>query len=115
MGISRDVGQDLFGAGEGRFGVDPPFCLSGGSDVALEGAAVTERLQAPVEGQLLGVEGFLQRGKEQPTEKTSEHADGEKEVGPAGDPTAAVGRETATGDDAMQVGMARARDWHFGQ
>ena len=101
MGISRGVGQDLFGAGEGRFGVDPPFCLSGGSDVALEGAAVTERLQAPVEGQLLGVEGFLQRGKEQPTEKTSEHADGEKEVGPAGDPTAAVGRETATGDDAM--------------
>ena len=40
MGVSRDVGQDLFGTGEGRFGVDPPFCLSGGSEVALKGAAV---------------------------------------------------------------------------
>ena len=105
MGVSRDAGQDLFGAGEGRFGVDAPFCLSGGSEMALKGGAVAERLQVPVEGQLFGVEGLLQKGQEQPTEKTSEHADGEKEVGPAGDPTAAVGRETATGDDAMQVGM----------
>jgi hypothetical protein len=51
------------------------------------------------------VEGLLQKGKEQPTEETSEHADGQKEVGPAGDPTAAVGRETAAGNDAMQVRM----------
>src|SRR5207245_91278 len=112
MGVSRDVGQDLFAAGEGRFGVDPPFCLSSGSEVAQEDAAVAERLQAPAEGQLVGVEGLLQSGKEQSTEKTSEHADGQEEVGPAGDPTAApglrrgrLGRETATGNDAMQVRM----------
>jgi hypothetical protein len=73
--------------------------------VALKGGAVAERLQAPAEGQLFGVEGLLQKGKEQPTEETSEHADGQKEVGPAGDPTAAVGRETAAGNDAMQVRM----------
>jgi len=105
MGVSRDVGQDLFGAGEGRFGVDTPFCLSRGSEVALKGAAVAERFQAPAEVQFIGIEGLLQRGKEQPTEETSEHADGQKEVGSAADPTTAVGRETAAGDDAMQVRM----------
>jgi hypothetical protein len=98
----------LFGTGEGRFGVDPPFCLSGGSEVAMKGAALAERLQAPVEGQLIGVEGLLQRGQEEPAEETSEHAHGQKEGRPAGDPTAAVARETATGDDAMQVGMIAA-------
>jgi len=105
MGVSRDVGQDLFGAGEGRFGVDTPFCLSRGSEVALKGAAVAERFQASAEGQSIGIEGLLQRAKEQPTEETSEHADGQKEVGPAADPTTAVGREPAAGDDAMQVRM----------
>jgi hypothetical protein len=75
MGVSRDVGQDLLGAGEGRFGVDPPFCLSGGSEVASKGAALAERLQAPEEGQLFGVEGLLQSGQEEPAEETSEHAD----------------------------------------
>jgi hypothetical protein len=105
MDVSRDVGQDLFGAGEGRFGVDPPFCLSRGSEVALKGAAVAERLQASAEGQFIGIEGLLQGGKEQPTEETSEHADGQKEVGSAADPTTAVGRETSAWHDAMQVRM----------
>jgi len=77
--------------------------------VAQEGAAIAERLQAPAEGQLFGVEGLLQSGKEQPPEETSEHADGQKEGGPTRDPTAAVARETATGDDAMQVRMMEQR------
>jgi hypothetical protein len=59
--------------------------------------------QEPAEDQFIGIESLLQKGKEQPTEETSEHADGQKESGPTGDPMAAVGRETATGDDAMQV------------
>src|SRR5271169_1393411 len=105
MSVSRDVGQDLFGAGEGWFGVDPPFRLSRGSEVALKGAAVAERLQASAEGQFIGIEGLLQSGQEQPAEEASEHAHGQEEGRPAGDPTAAVGRETATGDDAMQVRM----------
>jgi hypothetical protein len=66
---------------------------------------VAERLQAPAEGQLFGVEGLLQSGQEQPAEEASEHAHGQEEGRPAGDPTAAVGRGTATGDDAMQVRM----------
>ena len=83
------------------------LCLAGGREVAPEGTAVAKPLKTAVEGQLLGVEGLFQRGKEQPTEQTSEHADGQKELGPAGDPTAAVGRKTATGDDAMQVWMVQ--------
>ena len=107
MGVSRDISQNLFGAGEGGLGIDAPLCLAGGREVAPEGTAVAKPLKTAVEGQLLGVEGLFQRGKEQPTEQTSEHADGQKELGPAGDPTAAVGRKTATGDDAMQVWMVQ--------
>src|ERR1700736_1956787 len=80
MGVSRDVGQDLFGTGKGRLGVDPPICPSGGSKVAQEDAAVAERLQAPAEGQLFGVEGLLQIGKKQPTEKASART-GRKKLG----------------------------------
>ena len=71
----------------------------------MEGAAVPQGFQGPVEGQLFGGEGLLKRGQEQPAEETREHAHGQKEGRPAGDPTAAVTGETATGDDAMQMGM----------
>src|SRR3984893_12944257 len=105
MGVSRDVGQDLLEAGEGRFGGDPPLYLSGWCEVSLKGAALAERLQVPEEGQLFGVEGLLQRGQEQPAEEASEHADGQKEGGPAGDPTAGVGRENAARHRAKALGM----------
>jgi hypothetical protein len=74
-----------------------------------EGAAFAEGLQEPAEDQFIGIESLLQKGKEQPTEETSEHADGQKESGPTGDPMAAIGRETATGDDAMQVRVMEQR------
>jgi hypothetical protein len=35
------------------------FCPSGGSEVAMKGAAIAERLQAAVEAQLFRVEGLL--------------------------------------------------------
>jgi hypothetical protein len=105
VGVSRDIGQDSFGTGERRFGIDAPFCVAGRGEVAAEGAAVAKRLQGAVEGQLFGVEGFLQSGKKQSAEEMCKHADRQKEVGPAGDPAAAIWRQTATGDDAMQVRM----------
>ena len=103
VSVSRDIGQDLFRIGEGRFGIDAPFCFAGRSEVALEDAAVAQRLQGPVEGQLFGGEGLLKRGQEQPAKETRKHAHGQKEIGPAGDPTVAVRRKTAAGDDAVQV------------
>jgi hypothetical protein len=93
----------VFGTGERRLGIDAPFCFASRSKVAPEGAAVAEGLQAPVEGQLFSVKGLLQSGQKQPPEETSEHADRQKEVGPASDPTSAVAREAAACNDAMQV------------
>ena len=48
---------------------------------------------------------FSRAARNQPAEERRKHADRQKEVGPAGDPVAAVWRQTATGDDAMQVRM----------
>ena len=71
----------------------------------MEGAAVAQRLQGPVEGQLFGGKGLLKRGQEQSAEETCEHAHRQKEVRPAGGPAAAVPRKTAAGNDAVQVWM----------
>ena len=105
VGVSREVGQDLFGAAEGRFGVDAPFRLSGGSEVAAEGATGPGAAPAPAEGQLLGDEGLLQMRQETAggRDETSTRT-GRKKLRPASDP-AAIGRETAAGNDAMQVRM----------
>ena len=73
--------------------------------MALEGAAVAERLQGAEEGKFAGIECPFQVLQEQPAEQTGQHVDGQKEGRPAGDPTVAVARETTTGDDAMQVWM----------
>ncbi len=105
MGISRDIGQDLFGSGEGGLGVDHPFGFAGGSEVTQESASVTERLQGAEEGEFSGVKSLLQSLQEQPAVETGEHPDRQEEVGPAGDPTSVVCGEPATGDDAMQLRM----------
>ena len=71
----------------------------------MKGAAVAERLQGAEEGQFAGIECPFQILQEQPAEETSEHAHGQKEGRPAGDPTAAVAGETATGDAAKVKGL----------
>ena len=81
------------------------FCLASGSEVTVKGAVVAEWLQAAVESQLVGPKGFLERGKEQP----SEDAHWQKEGRSAGDPTAVVGRETATRNNAVQVRVMEQR------
>ena len=48
---------------------------------------------------------FSRAARNQPAEERCEYPHGQKEVGSAGDPAAAVGRQTAAGDDAVQVWM----------
>jgi hypothetical protein len=43
--------------------------------------------------------------EEQASEQAREHPHGQKEAGPTGNPTIAIRRDAATGDDAMNVGM----------
>ena len=45
MGVARDVPENIFRSGKGRFGVDHPLGLAGGSKVAQEGASRPEWLE----------------------------------------------------------------------
>jgi hypothetical protein len=67
--------------------------------------------------------GDLQIFQEQTTEETSQQPDRQEEIAPAGDPLAAIGRETTSGDDAMQMkmmeqhvspGVERGKEAEFG-
>src|ERR1700730_9744532 len=52
-----------------------------------------------------GVEGLLQIPEEEATEETGENRDRQEVARSAGDPSRAVCREPAAGDDAMKVGL----------
>ena len=47
--------------------------------------------------------------QEQPAEQAREHAHRQEEVWPTGDPTLAVERDAATGNDAVEVGVMGQR------
>jgi hypothetical protein len=70
-----------------------------------EAAAVAKRRQGAEEAQFAGVEGLLEIFQEQTTEETSQHPDRQEEIALGADSSAAVGRETTSGDNAIQMRM----------
>lgn len=73
----------------------------------LEGRPVAERRQSVGEAQVAAVKCRDQGLQEQPPEQARENPDGEEEARPAGDPAGPVRRETAAGDDAMDMRVMR--------
>ncbi len=55
--------------------------------------------------QLAGTVGIAELLEEQPPEQLREHAHGQEEPRPAGDPTFTVERQAAAGDDAVHMGV----------
>ena len=102
VGVARQVGEHRLGSGEGPLGVDDPL----GGAAAPGGPRrrpVGERRQIAEEGEPAGAMGRGQPVEEQPAEQAREHAHGQEEARPAGDPARAVGREAAAGHDDVHV------------
>ena len=76
VGVACDVPEDLFRSGKRWFGVDPPVCLPGRSDVAQERTSHSKWLQGGEEQQFSSVECLLQIIEEQSTEQAGQHANG---------------------------------------
>ena len=55
--------------------------------------------------QLAGVESLIEIFQKLPPEQQRQHAHREEKPGAAGDPAVAIGRQSAAGDNAMEVGM----------
>src|SRR5215472_15002612 len=105
MRVAAEVIQDLFGAPEGRLGVNHPLGVAKRCQVLGERFRVPESLERREELQLAGVEGGLEMLEEQAPEQSREHADGEEEARAAGDPMFPIGRDPAARNDAMEMGM----------
>ena len=105
MGVAAQIGQDLARAAEGRLGIDDPFDLTRLGEEASERGRLGEMGECAKEAERAGVEGDLQVFEEQTSVKPREHAHGQEEASPAGDPTCSIQRKPAAGHDTVDVWM----------
>ncbi len=91
MGVAGEIGEHGLGPGEGRLGVDHPVELAQGREPSVEGCWLGERVMLAEEREAAGRVGRLQHLEEAAPEEPREHAHGQEEAGPAGDPFSAVG------------------------
>ena len=92
-------------------GVDPKLApevmnieMLSGSPEGVSLGTLAERLELPVKGKLPGCESLLQQADELAAEDTGEDAHRQEESGAAWNPPV-VRRQSAAGDDAVQVGV----------
>jgi hypothetical protein len=105
VGITAEILQHVRRASEGGLGVnDPVFRLQRGQESG-EGARSAQRSEVSEKAQGAIEVSFAESLQYEAPEESGEDFDGEKESAAGGDPTFMVGRETAAGNDAMQVGV----------
>ena len=103
MGVAPEVAEDLLGSAEGRLGVDDPARAIELVLHAGESRRIGERRGGAVEAERAALVESSQSREELSAKECAEHANGEEEIGTRGDPSRAVERETAAGDDAVHV------------
>ena len=104
MGVAREIGQDLLGTGEGLLGIDNPFGCAQGRESGGKCLRLVETDEIPKELQFTGIECCRQTFEEQAPEQGRELLR-KKGPGLAGNPTLAIRRDTATGNDAVSMRM----------
>ena len=105
MGVGAEIAQHMFRSAEGRLGVDDPVVAEQYAQPCGEGAWLGKRQQVAVELELTSMEGAAKSGDELAAEDTAEHADGQEEGTPGGDPSGVIRSEAAGGNDAVDMGM----------
>ena len=103
MRVAGEIGKHSLGAAEGRLGVDDEGALPQRSHALGERGSLGERGQVAEEAELAASEGGCQAVEEQAAEGLRQGADGEQEIGFAGDPSLAVEGDAAAGDEAMDM------------
>ena len=79
MGVGTEITQHMFGAAEGRLGVDDPVLTEQYPQPGGEGARFRKRQELSVELECACMKGGLESGDELAAEDTAEHLDGKKE------------------------------------
>ena len=105
MGIGAEITQYMFWAAEWRLGVYDPVVAEQHSQPCGEGAWLGEMQKFAVKLKRASMEGIAKSGDELAAEDTAEHADGQEEGRPGGDPSGVIRCEAAGGKDTVDMGM----------
>ena len=105
MGVTGEIAQHLFGPGEGSLGVNHPVDLTRRAEMVGKSFCIRKRRQIGEEFEIIGLVGGNEKLQEQAAEQTREHAYGQEEAGPAGNPVRSVRGKATTRHNAMEVGM----------
>src|SRR5664280_2208523 len=105
MGVGAQIAQHMFRPTEGAFGVDDPVMAEQYAQPCCEGTRLGQGQEVAVELDDASMEGAAESGDELAAEDTAEHADGQKEGVPGGDPAGVIRRQTTGGQYAVDMGM----------
>ena len=108
VGIAAKIGEHVLRRAEGRLGIDDPVDPALLGHHAGEGLGPVQRGESPEEGEFACVMRLGQGLGEPAAEQAREDMNGQEEVRAAGD-LAAVLRQGASGNEAMDMGMVRER------
>ena len=104
-GVAREIGEDGLGSGEGSLGEDDPRGAAQRRKRGVEGAPFGEWGEVAEEGEAAGLVQGCEPFKEEAAEQARQHAHGQEEAGPAGDPAPSVRRQAAAGNDNVDMRM----------
>ena len=105
MGVTAEILEHIVGAAEGWFGVDDPVFSEQRSEPGSEDLRLREQSQIAGEVQLVTLKSGLESGDELAAKHASEYLDGEKEARLRSNPAGVIKRESAGGDNAMDMRM----------
>src|SRR4029077_20337920 len=106
MGVSREIAQHLLGAAERGFDVNDPVLVPQWFGPFFKAGRVAKVAKRSVEAEFTLDEGLLEIDEELAPEQVSEWLYGKKESFLSGrNPALPVGRKSAGGHDAVEVGM----------
>lgn len=103
MRVSAEILENMLRAAERSLAVDDPVLLEQLSHDRRESFRIAERLQLTVESDLAFGKGSFQSGSEFASEHPAEHLDGKEEGISRLDPALAIHRQSAGGNDTMDV------------
>jgi len=105
MGVTAQILEHMLGAAEGWFGVDNPVLSEQGPQPGSEDLRLREQRQIPGKMKLAMLKGRLETGHKLTAKKATQHRNGKKEVSAGSDPVGVIERESAGGDDTVDMGM----------
>src|ERR1017187_3717267 len=105
MGVGAQIAQHMFRPSEWPLGVDDPVMAEQYPQPCCEGTWLGHGQEVAVELEQASMEGAAKSGDELASEDTAEHADGQKEGAPGGDPAGVIRSEAAGGKYAVDMGM----------